>query len=121
MALLLNSVFLSKQDERLLTKSEGIKVMRITGKMLYELENFYFEECDFIYGGEDRKNADSVFNEAGILFCDYFCDLALYNRETGQLVDDNEFIEIEKLAEKVLVHIILTDKKTTGYARIIGA
>ena len=123
MAHILGSKFLSKEEERVLTKSEFIKVMRITGKMIYELEKFYFEDCNLIYEEEDRKNADAdtVFNEAGIYFCDYFCDLALYNRENGHIADANEFIEIEKLAEKVLVHIILTDKNTTGFARIIGA
>ena len=44
MARVLGSIFVPKKEERLLTKPEIIKVMRITGKTIYELENYYFEE-----------------------------------------------------------------------------
>ena len=58
MTLILGSIFLSREDERLLTKSEFVKVMRITGKTMYELENYYFEDCCWMIPIED--NADTV-------------------------------------------------------------
>jgi hypothetical protein len=119
MTLILGSIFLSIEDERLLTKSEFVKVMRITGKTMYELENYYFEDCCWMIPIED--NADTVFNQPGIFFCVYFCELALYNRENGDVLDYEETTEIERLSEKVLVHIILTGKNTNGFSRIIGA
>jgi hypothetical protein len=120
MARVLGSIFVPKKEERLLTKPEIIKVMRITGKTIYELENYYFEECVWMIPDEDEY-ADTVFNEAGIYFCVYFCDLALYNRQDGDVVDYDESIEINKLSERVLVHMILSGKNTTGFSRIIGA
>ena len=119
MTLILGSIFLSIEDERLLTKSEFVKVMRITGKTMYELENYYFEDCCWMIPIED--NADTVFNQPGIFFCVYFCELALYNRENGHVIDGDETVEIDKLSEKVLIHIILSDKNTPGFSRIIGA
>lgn len=100
-----------------LTKKEIIKVMHVTGKIMYELEKYYFEECCW-FNYEETTHGD--FIEPEFLFCSYFCDLALYNRVDGDIVDANESIEIEKLAEKVLIHIILTDKNKTGFSRIIA-
>jgi hypothetical protein len=120
MAGVLGSRIVSQKEESLLTKTEFVKVMRITGKTIYELSNYYFEECWWKIPDED-DNHDTVFNEAGIFFCVYFCELALYNRENGDVLDLDETLEIDKLSEKVLIHIILSDKNTTGFSRIIGA
>ena len=116
----LGSLYVSKKNETLLTKKDLLKVMRITGRMMFELENYYFEECCFMVPYNENYT-DAVFDAPGVAFCEYFCELALYNRVDGDIIDYNESIEIQNLADKVLVHIILTGKNTTGYSRIIGA
>lgn len=118
MSKLLGSLYISNEKEKLLTTAEVVKVMWLTGKLMYELEDYYYYEC--IHMLEKEETPDSVFNEQGWRFCEYFCELALYNRENGDIHTFQEIAEIEELSEKVLIHIILTINNTNGYSKMIG-